>query len=30
MIGEATVTEADVEAGNGVIHVVDAVLLPAQ
>ena len=29
MIGEATVTEADVEAGNGVIHVVDAVLLPA-
>lgn len=30
MIGEATVTEADVEAGNGVIHVIDAVLLPAQ
>jgi uncharacterized surface protein with fasciclin (FAS1) repeats len=30
MIGDATVTEADVEASNGVIHVIDSVLLPPQ
>jgi uncharacterized surface protein with fasciclin (FAS1) repeats len=29
MVGSATVVEADVEASNGVIHVIDAVLLPA-
>ena len=29
MVGEATVTEADLEADNGVLHVVNAVLLPA-
>ena len=28
MINEATVTEADIEASNGVIHVIDAVLMP--
>ena len=28
MVNEATVTQADVEAANGVIHVIDAVLLP--
>ena len=28
-IGDATVTSADVDAGNGVIHVVDTVILPA-
>ena len=28
MIGEATVTTADVEASNGIIHVIDKVLLP--
>ena len=28
MIGEATVTTADVEASNGVIHVIDKVLMP--
>ena len=27
-IGTATVTAADVEASNGVIHVIDSVLLP--
>jgi uncharacterized surface protein with fasciclin (FAS1) repeats len=26
--GKATVTAADLKAGNGVIHVIDAVLLP--
>jgi len=29
MVGDATVVEADVEGGNGVIHVIDTVLLPA-
>lgn len=29
MIGSASVTQADVEASNGVIHVIDSVLLPA-
>jgi uncharacterized surface protein with fasciclin (FAS1) repeats len=28
MINEATVIQADIEASNGVIHVIDAVLLP--
>jgi uncharacterized surface protein with fasciclin (FAS1) repeats len=28
MIGDATVTTADIEASNGVIHVIDTVLLP--
>ena len=28
MIGEATVTTADVEASNGIIHVIDKILLP--
>jgi plastocyanin len=28
MIGEATVTTADVEASNGIIHVIDKLLLP--
>ena len=28
MVGDATVTAADVEASNGVIHVIDTVLLP--
>jgi uncharacterized surface protein with fasciclin (FAS1) repeats len=27
-VGDARVTEADVEASNGVIHVIDTVLLP--
>ena len=27
--GTATVTVADLEAGNGVVHVIDAVLVPA-
>jgi transforming growth factor-beta-induced protein len=30
MVNEATVTAVDVEASNGVIHVIDAVLLPPQ
>jgi len=30
MIGDATVVKADVEAKNGVIHVIDKVLLPPQ
>ena len=29
MIGDATVTTADIEASNGVIHVIDSVLMPA-
>jgi uncharacterized surface protein with fasciclin (FAS1) repeats len=29
-IGGATVTSADIEASNGVIHVIDAVILPPQ
>ena len=28
MVGDATVKTADIEASNGVIHVIDAVLLP--
>jgi uncharacterized surface protein with fasciclin (FAS1) repeats len=28
MVGDATVTTADIEASNGVIHVIDTVLLP--
>jgi uncharacterized surface protein with fasciclin (FAS1) repeats len=28
MVGDATVTKADIEASNGVIHVIDTVLLP--
>ena len=28
MINNATVTTADVEASNGVIHVIDTVLMP--
>jgi uncharacterized surface protein with fasciclin (FAS1) repeats len=28
-INDATVTQADIEASNGVIHVIDSVLLPA-
>jgi uncharacterized surface protein with fasciclin (FAS1) repeats len=28
MVGNATVVKADIEASNGVIHVIDAVLLP--
>lgn len=28
MINDATVVQADVEASNGVIHVIDTVLLP--
>lgn len=30
MFGEATVTEADLEASNGVVHVIDTVLIPEQ
>jgi uncharacterized surface protein with fasciclin (FAS1) repeats len=29
-VNEATVTTADIEASNGVIHVIDAVLMPAE
>ena len=29
MVNEATVTSADIEASNGVIHVIDTVLIPA-
>ncbi len=29
MVNEATVTQADIEASNGVIHVIDTVLIPA-
>jgi uncharacterized surface protein with fasciclin (FAS1) repeats len=28
MINDATVIQADIEASNGVIHVIDSVLLP--
>jgi uncharacterized surface protein with fasciclin (FAS1) repeats len=28
-VNDATVIQADVEAGNGVIHVIDRVLIPA-
>lgn len=28
MVGDATVTSADIEASNGVIHVIDSVLMP--
>ena len=28
MVGEATVTQADIAASNGVIHVIDSVLIP--
>ena len=28
MVGDATVTKADIQASNGVIHVIDTVLLP--
>jgi uncharacterized surface protein with fasciclin (FAS1) repeats len=28
MVGQATVTQADIAASNGVIHVIDTVLLP--
>jgi uncharacterized surface protein with fasciclin (FAS1) repeats len=28
MVGDATVTTADIQASNGVIHVIDTVLLP--
>ena len=28
MVGDATVTKADIPASNGVIHVIDTVLLP--
>lgn len=30
MIGDATVTTADVETSNGVIHIIDTVLVPAE
>ena len=30
MVGEAQVVEADVEAANGVIHVIDGVLMPPE
>ena len=30
MVGDATVTQADIEASNGVIHVIDAVILPPE
>ena len=29
MVNDATVTTADIEASNGVIHVVDTVIIPA-
>jgi uncharacterized surface protein with fasciclin (FAS1) repeats len=28
MVNDATVTKADIEASNGVIHVIDTVLMP--
>ena len=30
MINDASVVQADIEADNGVIHVIDKVILPAQ
>lgn len=30
MVGDATVTNADVEAGDGIVHVIDRLLIPAQ
>ena len=30
MVDDATVTESDIEAGNGVIHVIDTVLMPSE
>jgi len=30
MVGEATVTQPDIEASNGVIHVIDTVLMPPE
>lgn len=30
MIGDATVTSADIEASNGVIHVIDTVMMPPE
>nr|WP_245749576.1 fasciclin domain-containing protein [Palleronia marisminoris] len=30
MVGDATVTQADIEASNGVIHVIDSVLMPPE
>jgi uncharacterized surface protein with fasciclin (FAS1) repeats len=30
MINDATVTTADIEASNGVIHVIDKVMLPPE
>ena len=29
-VGDATVVMADVDASNGVVHVIDAVLMPAE
>lgn len=30
MVNDATVTSADIEASNGVIHVIDSVLMPSE
>ena len=29
MVGDASVVQADIEADNGVIHVIDTVMMPA-